>query len=386
MNFNELIWKEPWLTPLIMNLTHIVKTDTVPTVAVSPNGKELYYNPEFWKRLSKKEKLGVQIHELLHIANLHAKRRKHRRFEMWNIACDIAINYQITASGYVLPNGALTGEDDKSENIYNKLRKNIVQTDINGENSKFSPYNSNLPHKNGNLYSKNDTHTSFHTDRKSTVTIARINKDKEERHILLANDMLKTNRDGSDTTDDIATLNAVETAVKLAGIGNTELSKSFVPILSYSDWQFVLRNLVKSAVGNEYDYLSYEFDEFGICEDVLIEKPKSKICVLVDESGSIDDLLYRKFLGELERLKNNAEIFVSGFAWNTKLNAVPLKEYRRSFSGGTDVRKAYGEACKKDFDCIIVLTDGYLEFPQTEPKPTIWAMPQTCGRKREVLL
>lgn len=115
MNFNEIIWKEPWLTPIIMNLTHIVKTDTVPTVAVSPNGKELYYNPEFWKRLSKKEKLGVQIHELLHIANLHAKRRKHRRFELWNIACDIAINYQITASGYALPKGALTGEDDKSE-------------------------------------------------------------------------------------------------------------------------------------------------------------------------------------------------------------------------------------------------------------------------------
>lgn len=386
MNFNKLIWKEPWLSPVILNITHIEKTDAVPTVAVSPNGKELYYNPMFWKTLSAKEKLGVQIHELLHIANLHAKRRKHRRFELWNIACDIAINCQITSSGYILPKGALDGENEKAENIYDRLRKSTVQTDANGENNKYSPYNSLHSHKNGNNLSNKNNDCSSSQMRKSTASIGNFADTGETKFCTpLADDLLTSNRDGSETTDD-STLNAVETAVKLASIGNTALSKVFVPIISAYDWRTVLRNFVKSAIGDEYDYLSYEFDEFGVCEDILSPKPKPKICVLADESGSIDDRLYKKFLGELEKLEGCAEVFVSGFAWNTELNAVPLKKYRRSLSGGTDVRKAYLEACKKDFDCIIVLTDGCLQFPESEPKPTIWAMPQSFRRKTEVLL
>ena len=63
-----------------------------------------------------------------------------------------------------------------------------------------------------------------------------------------------------------------------------------------------------------------------------------------------------------------------------------LKDYRRTMTGGTDLLPAYREACEKDFDGIIVLTDGYLEFPDSEPKPTVWAMPESRNRKYEVIL
>ena len=147
-----------------------------------------------------------------------------------------------------------------------------------------------------------------------------------------------------------------------------------------------MQNLVKSVLGDEYDYLSYEFDEFGICEDILSPKPRARICVLVDESGSIGDELYRQFLGELEKMKRFADIYASGFTDNTELNAVPLKDYRRTMTGGTDVFRAYEKACQLQFSCIIVLTDGYLEFPKHEPTDTIWAMPKSFGRKNEVII
>lgn len=100
----------------------------------------------------------------------------------------------------------------------------------------------------------------------------------------------------------------------------------------------------------------------------------------------IEDGLYRQFLGELNKMSRFAEVFVSGFTDGTKLDAVPLKDYRRTMTGGTDLLPAYSEACEKDFDGIIVLTDGYLEFPDSEPKPTVWAMPESSNRKYEVIL
>ena len=279
------------------------------------------------------------------------QRRKNRIFKKWNIACDKAINYQITSSGYRLPPKALPGENDTAENIYKKLPDPQLSKRSNTQRSKNA---------------------------KSVQ-----NSGSES---ILADDLLKRNEDGSDSFADMETLEAVEAAGKMAGSGVTPLSRQFAPIPSKADWRIILQNLVKSVLGNEYDYLSYEMDEFGICEDILSPKPHAKLCALVDESGSIDDALYRQFLGELEKMERFADIYVSGFTDNTELNAVPLKKYRRTMTGGTDVRHPYEEACQLHFDCIIVLTDGCLAFPKREPTDTIWVMPKSFGRRKEVIL
>lgn len=364
MNFQSLIWQEPWLTPVILNVQHIVETEAIPTAAVTPNGKTLYYNPHFWKGLSKKEKIGVQLHELLHIVNLHIKRREYRDFEKWNIACDMAINYQITSSGYMLPKNALDGENDTAEHIYGKLHH--IRVEIDGENKRKSLYTSNRSQTQGNSKTESEGIS--------------------ESRVILADDLLKKNEDGSEQFADPETLEAVETSVQLAGIGSTPLARHFTPLPSKADWRIVLQSLIKSVLGEEFDYLSYEFDEFGICEDILSAKPRPKLCVLIDESSSIEDALYQQFLGEIGKMMRFADVYASGFAWDTELQAVPLKEYRRTMTGGTNLLRAYGQACKLTFDGILVLTDGYLDFPANEPKPTIWVMPKTFGRNKEVIL
>ena len=101
---------------------------------------------------------------------------------------------------------------------------------------------------------------------------------------------------------------------------------------------------------------------------------------------SLSHDLFEQFLGELLRMSQFAEIFVSGFAGGTELNAVPLSKYERTMTGGTDVIPAYEQACREDFDCIVVLTDGYLAFPESEPRHTIWVMPESFGRRVEVIL
>lgn len=343
MNFSKLIWSEPWLAPVVLNLRNVIETERIETAGVTPDGKTLYYNPHFWKSLKKEEQLGVQLHEILHIVNRHASRKDYRVHTLWNIACDIAVNYQIKVSGYKLPPRVLNGENDTAENIYKRLLQ--------------------------------DHHLGC--GRQSG---------KNKSVYIGEGDLLERNADGSDNCDSISTLEAIESAVQLAGRGISPLSKLFRPRRAKANWQSVLQNMVKSVVGNEMDYLSYEFDEFGICEDILSAKPQSKICVLVDESGSIDDELYEQFLGELGKMSRFACVYASGFTDSTELDAVPLKKYHRTMTGGTDVTIPYQQACKEEFDCIIILTDGYLAFPEVEPKPTIWVMPESFERKIEVIL
>lgn len=362
MNFSKLIWSEPWLAPIVLNFQSVIATESIDTAGVTPDGRTLYYNPFFWKRLKKEEQLGVQLHEVLHIVNRHAARKEYRIHTLWNIACDIAINYQISASGYKLPFNALEGKNDTAENIYNQLLQKI---DLNCRNQ---------PNKKNSIYSgMGGTADSDFTAIDNT------------KQNVMNGDLLQRNADGSENFDDISTAEAIESAVKLAGQGSSPLSKQFQPQAGKANWRSVLQSMVKSAVGNEMDYLSYEFDEFGICEDILSYKPHSKICVLVDESGSIDDELYKQFLGEISKMSRFACVYASGFTDNTELNAVPLKKYHRTMTGGTDVRLTYKQACRKDFDCIIILTDGFLTFPASEPKPTIWAMPESFKRKMEVI-
>lgn len=362
MNFSKLIWSEPWLAPIVLNFQSVIETESIDTVGVTPDGRTLYYNPLFWKGLKKEEQLGVQLHEVLHIANRHAARRDYRIHTLWNIACDIAINYQIKISGYKLPFDAIEGENDTAENIYDRLLQKINLNSSNQSSKKKSIY-SGMGEAAGNGFPELDN----------------------TKQNVMYGDLLQRNTDGSTNCDDSSTAEAIESAVKLAGKGSSPLSKQFRPRAAKSDWRIVLQSMIKSVIGNELDYLSYEFDEFGICEDILSYKPQSNICVLVDESGSIDDELYEQFLGELFKMSHYTCVYVSGFTGNTELNAVPLKKYRRTMTGGTDVTTAYKQACRKDFDCIIILTDGYLAFPESEPKPTIWAMPESFGRKTEVI-
>lgn len=452
VDFTAIIWAEPWLTPIILNLRHIVKTEAIPTVGVTPDGRTLYYNPHFWKSLKSREKTAVLIHELLHIVSKHSQRRGTRDWNLWNIACDQAINYQITAAGYHLPAGALTGENDAAEAIYRKLQTIRLEASGGGKGRFYSgsgakstsgaKSDSDAKPASGAKSGSGAQHTPGEksgfgaqsapggrpasgaqpsagvksapgkksglgahstSGTKSTPGAAQAAATVGAAHgatladetagATLADDLLKRNEDGSTTFSDADTLEAIEAAISVQkasrtfpGKGTTRLSRNFTPAPAKSDWRTILQAFTKSALGGDHDYLSYAFDEFGICEDILSPKPRAKICALVDESGSIDDELYRIFLGELKRMERFAEIMVSGFTDSTPLQAVPLKKYRRTMTGGTDVRRAYEDACKLRFDCIIVLTDGELVFPAREPVPTIWAMPQSLGRRREVLL
>ena len=88
----KLLFNQPFFGTLIMHLPLVDATDAgwCPTAAV--DGRNIYYNKNFFKKLDVDEIQFVLCHEVLHVAFDHLGRRSHRDPSWWNMANDYVIN------------------------------------------------------------------------------------------------------------------------------------------------------------------------------------------------------------------------------------------------------------------------------------------------------
>lgn len=97
----------------------------------------LWLNPDWFIPLDPKVHKTILIHEIGHIARLHALRKGSRDMEIWNYACDTRINNDLEREGY-----SFTGVEDcwkdqdmdmngikAEEEIYEILMKNVKPKD-----------------------------------------------------------------------------------------------------------------------------------------------------------------------------------------------------------------------------------------------------------------
>jgi len=88
----KLLLSQPFFGTLTMQLALVDATESgwCPTAAV--DGRNIYYNRDFFKDLTVDEIVFVFCHEVLHCALDHFGRRNHRDPEWWNMANDYVIN------------------------------------------------------------------------------------------------------------------------------------------------------------------------------------------------------------------------------------------------------------------------------------------------------
>jgi predicted metal-dependent peptidase len=97
--------KSPFFATLSL-FAHFNPTYRHPTAAT--DGKDIFFNPDFFSSLTSVEQEGVLLHELLHAALLHVTRRGQREAILWNIAADIIVNGLIAEQNvFKLPSDAL---------------------------------------------------------------------------------------------------------------------------------------------------------------------------------------------------------------------------------------------------------------------------------------
>jgi predicted metal-dependent peptidase len=118
----QLLMDQPFFGTLAIKLK-LVADPEVKTAAT--DGSRLLYAPDFISKLDPIKLRGLIAHEVMHCVFNHMTRRQERDKNIWNAACDFAINDHLVSSGFVLPDGALLSKDyhDMSaEEIYNRIK------------------------------------------------------------------------------------------------------------------------------------------------------------------------------------------------------------------------------------------------------------------------
>lgn len=119
---SSLVTSQPFFGTLALYL-QLVEDPSVETM--STDGDKLFYDPAFLDRITPKELKGVIAHEVMHCAYQHHLRRGTRDAELWNDAADYAINPDLIASGFELPEGVFLDVQYKGmsvEEIYARLK------------------------------------------------------------------------------------------------------------------------------------------------------------------------------------------------------------------------------------------------------------------------
>lgn len=120
---SQLLLRQPFFGLIALNLEYTEDNDFS---TMWTDGKKLGYNVNFVEKLSITELQSIIAHEVMHVALLHHLRKGNRIHEIWNVACDYAINLILRESGFSLPHDVLISSKYigwTAEAIYNDLQR-----------------------------------------------------------------------------------------------------------------------------------------------------------------------------------------------------------------------------------------------------------------------
>jgi predicted metal-dependent peptidase len=349
-----------------------VETDKVPTAAVDAQCR-VYWNREFFASLNINEGAFVVLHEMFHPFLRHAERGKRHGvtdFKLWNIATDCEINRTLAQmQGVVVPSGLCLPEkfglptNERAEVYYDLLR--IKQEDegdddgdgggggtpidVHGSGAGDSPGDWELP------VDDPDAPGASGVDQKMA-------EEQSGRDICEA-DRKQSGRIPGTLVRHAEAINAPPK----------------VP------WQRLLKAAVNHGVNavtgyDEPTYRRVAARSFSLGGDVLLptyESHQPTVSVIIDTSGSMSQADLSTALRETQGVCKALDCTVTVFAADTRIGAAQsvtkASDIKLSGGGGTDMSAAIVQvaAIKPVPNIIVVLTDGYTDWPAGNPNPRI---------------
>ena len=331
------------------------------------DGRHFFYNIKFIDSLSARETEFLFGHEVLHNVFEHMLLRVGDRDpQIWNIACDYAVN-QILVDYKIgdMPKGK-KGEnkgfqDDKykdwaAEKIYDELYKNVKKHKINLS-------------KLGELI---DQHLQMNKDGNGQGD----GKDKqgEGSGANKQGQPVYTKEELKKIKDEIK--EAMLSAAQSSGAGNLPGSiQRLVAQLTEPkmNWREIIQQQILSTMKSDYTFMKPSRRSWHMDAILpgMINTDKIDICLAIDASGSIDDDQCREFLSEVQGIMDQYKDFrIHLWSFDTKVfnpviytpdNQDELKDYKLGSGGGTDFMcnwdymKEEGIEPKK----FIMFTDGW---------------------------
>lgn len=444
MNFDieaikrKMLVKYPFFGSVIANVEYS-ETKEIETAAT--DGKVIYYNPVFMDQLNNSEQIFIFAHEVCHIAFNHILRSDGKEPKIWNTATDAVINAFLKRDGLNMVEGVVDIENAinyDAEHLYNELlkkkqkqngkenlRKNSnsqgSSSQSQGSNeqtgeSKQGNQSSNPNHPNenqqgSNLFQKDDsngkeknhdvghdTHSMW-DDAVKKAKEKKGNKDKstdtgnqekkqreiEQKQKDLENigerDAFKKNLEEKKKELEQLKKELTRQAIGAGSSMNsnirniTDIGKS-KPLI---DWRYVLKEAVKYDVDWSYQHATIEN---GVISANLEEQPIPETEIVLDTSGSINEILLKNFLRECKNILKHSRLKVGCFdtkfyGFNEIRTEKDIENMKFVGGGGTNFSVAVN-AFTRRVENKIIFTDGEALMPNTS-LDAIWIV---FGRTR----
>ena len=356
-----LVSKFPFFGYIALS-SDIVVTESVPTAGV--NGIKLAVNPKFFFGLDESTRIFIVAHEVLHLALRHVSRRKWRDIAKWNVAADFIVNEMLFGHNFPPP----------SEDMEIVTRDTIKKT-----------FGIDLPD----------------IDNVSAEGIYELLPEIELTCTIYMPDLSDGFGDGEDEDDEKSgegngqsveevedrwkqvLRSAIASADKRIGNIPAWLKRDIDILPPVLDWRTLLSNFVASARDERRSFRRPSRRHLwrgSIMSDKSLGK--MTLVVAVDVSGSINVDEFSAFMAEVGSISRSSNTKVVVVACDTRITHEEVLEHGEmpSFNihggGGTAFEPIFDYVTDKPFipDGVIILTDGYGSYPDSQMYPTLWVL------------
>lgn len=351
----QLVMGHPFFGSLALRL----KMTEDPTIKTADcDGVTLRYNPKFVEDMTLDQTIGLIAHEVMHPAFLHHTRRGNRDPKKWNEACDHSINTILKNAGMTLPSGKFANP------AYNGMTAEHIYTLI-----PDSPNNGN---GNNDSNGGNDTGgdggvSDSPNSQNGGGSQSQQNHEEAEWKVAVAQ-----------------AAHVAKQAGKLPSDLARMMEELFEPQLP---WRNILRRFMTEKCNDDFTW--QRGNRRFIAQGLYLPSRRSddamgEMVVVIDTSGSIGQKELTEFGSEIKAIVEEARpsktyvmycdarvAHVDEFGPDDELH------FAAHGGGGTDFRPPFEWLQKRQIHprCLVYLTDGYGEFPATEPPfPTMWCI------------
>lgn len=336
-----------FFTTILFSLKY-VWDQSIPTAAV--DGRHMFVNPGFFEALTPKERIGVLIHEVMHVALNHITRQGNRHPQLFNMAGDYVINHIITSQGFSLPSGCLLSDD---------------YTQDMGTEAVYDA-----------LYQK-------HKNKEMPIDLGPIGGD------------IKAPANAADASRvqqeiaDIVLRAAQQTRQAQNGYGNipgevlVQLEKTINPKLP---WNIIFQNFMSQFAKDDYSFRrpSRRYAGTGLVMPSPFSQAVCNVTMAVDCSGSVSSTEFSHFIAEAQVIQQTLKPdLLTVIDFDTRIHNIQhitqgtdiFRELKFHGRGGTNVTPVFEWAKAHLPEVLVIFTDGCFSQPPAHaypPCPVVW--------------
>ena len=369
-----LLLRHPWFGNMATRLRVQPCDDWCPTAAT--DGRNLYYNSQFFDSMNTKQIEFVIAHEILHCVFDHIMRREDRNPQLYNIACDYKVNNTLVRDKIGEKPKVDIFQDFKydgwtSEEIYDDLREQYDQEEL---------------EQLGKLL---DEHVDWEKSENGKE-----GKDSENGRPTYSKKELEKIRDEIKEN--------MITAAQAAGAGQVpaEIARIVKELTEPKmDWRQILQQQIQSTIKNDFTFArpSRKAWHTGAILPGQNFDQTIDICIALDMSGSISNAQAQIFLSEIKGIMEQYQDYsIKIWCFDTEVyhedtftsdDGRDILEYEIAGGGGTDFMCNWNYM--KDQDIVpkkfIMFTDGMTWDSWGDPDycDTVFVVHSVHGRAPE---